>query len=86
MPPPNQVPAQDQPFPLSVVREESNIPRFNKDKNWVYPSEQMFWNAMLRKGSVQRAAASWVRTCRFSRQEHLLERQQTDPVDVYRSM
>ncbi|XP_003976893.1 cytochrome c-type heme lyase [Takifugu rubripes] len=50
MPPPNQVPAQDQPFPLSVVREESNIPRFNEDKKWVYPSEQMFWNAMLRKG------------------------------------
>lgn len=20
------------------------------DKNWVYPSPQMFWNAMLRKG------------------------------------
>lgn len=53
MPPPNQVPAPDQPFPLSVIREESNIPRFNNEKNWVYPSEQMFWNAMLRKGSVQ---------------------------------
>ncbi|XP_062920667.1 holocytochrome c-type synthase [Mobula hypostoma] len=50
MPPPNQQPASDQPFPLSVVREESSIPRSNSDKRWVYPSEQMFWNAMLRKG------------------------------------
>ncbi|XP_077134431.1 holocytochrome c-type synthase isoform X2 [Ranitomeya variabilis] len=50
MPPPNQSPASDQPFPLSVSREESTIPRSNTDKNWVYPSEQMFWNAMLRKG------------------------------------
>ncbi|XP_054607367.1 holocytochrome c-type synthase [Nothobranchius furzeri] len=50
MPPPNQVPAPDQPFKLSVSREESTIPRHDTDNNWVYPSEQMFWNAMLRKG------------------------------------
>lgn len=50
MPPPNQSPAPDQPFPLSVRREESTIPRHGAEKNWVYPSEQMFWNAMLRKG------------------------------------
>ncbi|XP_071341685.1 holocytochrome c-type synthase [Trachinotus anak] len=50
MPPPNQTPAPDQPFDLSVNREESNIPRHGTEKNWVYPSEQMFWNAMLRKG------------------------------------
>ncbi|XP_075941537.1 holocytochrome c-type synthase isoform X2 [Anarhichas minor] len=50
MPPPNQVPAQDQPFALHLAREESTIPRHNAEKNWVYPSEQMFWNAMLRKG------------------------------------
>ncbi|XP_068438076.1 holocytochrome c-type synthase-like isoform X3 [Clinocottus analis] len=50
MPPPNQVPAQDQPFALPLAREESTIPRHNMEKNWVYPSEQMFWNAMLRKG------------------------------------
>ncbi|KAG5847378.1 cytochrome c-type heme lyase-like isoform X1 [Anguilla anguilla] len=50
MPPPNQVPAPDQPFPLSLKREESMIPRTGTEKNWVYPSEQMFWNAMLRKG------------------------------------
>ncbi|XP_044288402.1 holocytochrome c-type synthase isoform X2 [Varanus komodoensis] len=50
MPPPNQVPSPDQPFPLSTVREESSIPRAASEKKWVYPSEQMFWNAMLRKG------------------------------------
>uniref|UniRef100_W5JXS3 Holocytochrome c-type synthase n=1 Tax=Astyanax mexicanus TaxID=7994 RepID=W5JXS3_ASTMX len=50
MPPPNQQPAPDQPFTLPINREESKIPRAGTDKNWVYPSEQMFWNAMLRKG------------------------------------
>ncbi|KAK2492136.1 hypothetical protein MC885_007910, partial [Smutsia gigantea] len=50
MPPANQRPAPDQPFPLSTVREESSIPRADSEKKWVYPSEQMFWNAMLRKG------------------------------------
>lgn len=50
MPPPNQQPSPGQPFPLSVKREESNIPRGGSEQNWVYPSEQMFWNAMLRKG------------------------------------
>ncbi|XP_071398895.1 holocytochrome c-type synthase-like [Centroberyx affinis] len=50
MPPPNQKPAADQPFPLPLSREESKIPRHGTGKNWVYPSEQMFWNAMLRKG------------------------------------
>ncbi|CAK7312501.1 holocytochrome c-type synthase [Vulpes vulpes] len=50
MPPPNQMPAPDQPFALSTVREESSIPRADSEKKWVYPSEQMFWNAMLRKG------------------------------------
>lgn len=52
MPPPNQTQAPDQPFSLSVSREESTIPRHGTEKNWVYPSEQMFWNAMLRKGLV----------------------------------
>uniref|UniRef100_A0A8C5R0Q3 Holocytochrome c-type synthase n=1 Tax=Leptobrachium leishanense TaxID=445787 RepID=A0A8C5R0Q3_9ANUR len=50
MPPPNQCPAPDQPFSLSLGREESTIPRAGTANNWVYPSEQMFWNAMLRKG------------------------------------
>ncbi|XP_062412760.1 holocytochrome c-type synthase [Sardina pilchardus] len=50
MPPPNQTPAAGQPFSLSVNRQESTIPRSGAEQNWVYPSEQMFWNAMLRKG------------------------------------
>lgn len=50
MPPPNQRPAPDQPFPLSTERQVSTIPKAGKSENWVYPSQQMFWNAMLRKG------------------------------------
>ncbi|BES99576.1 unnamed protein product [Nesidiocoris tenuis] len=54
MPPPNQRPAPEQPFPLSTSRQVSSIPKAipasPDDKFWVYPSPQMFWNAMLRKG------------------------------------
>ncbi|KAG6464808.1 LOW QUALITY PROTEIN: cytochrome c-type heme lyase [Manduca sexta] len=53
MPPPNQQPAPDQPFPLPTQRQVSSIPRAMPDGStefWVYPSQQMFWNAMLRKG------------------------------------
>lgn len=51
MPHPNQRPAPDQPFPLPIERQVSSIPKAEtKDENWVYPSQQMFWNAMLRKG------------------------------------
>jgi len=49
--PPNQQPSLDQPFPLSTEREVSSIPTASEDrKHWVYPSAQMFWNAMIRKG------------------------------------
>lgn len=52
MPPPNQRPSPGQPFLLNTNRQISNIPRGgeHEGKNWQYPSEQMFWNAMLRKG------------------------------------
>lgn len=53
MPPANQQPAPDQPFPLPTDRQVSSIPRAMPDGTsefWVYPSQQMFWNAMLRKG------------------------------------
>uniref|UniRef100_A0A0V0GBM4 Holocytochrome c-type synthase n=1 Tax=Triatoma dimidiata TaxID=72491 RepID=A0A0V0GBM4_TRIDM len=54
MPPPNQQPSPGQPFPLPTKREMSSIPKaapqFEGDNFWVYPSQQMFWNAMLRKG------------------------------------
>lgn len=40
----------DQKMPLDKQRETSTIPRANSDdKLWVYPSEQMFFNAMRRK-------------------------------------
>lgn len=51
MPAPNQIPSPNQPFPLSTQRITSNIPKAGvENEKWVYPSEQMFWNAMLRKG------------------------------------
>ena len=50
MPPPNQTPSQDQPFHLSTDRQSSSIPKDGTDGTWLYPSEQMFWNAMIRKG------------------------------------
>ncbi|KAI1714379.1 cytochrome c/c1 heme lyase domain-containing protein [Ditylenchus destructor] len=52
MEPPNQKPAPDQPFPLSTQRVKSTIPKATSDKGetWEYPSPQMFWNAMLKKG------------------------------------
>jgi cytochrome c heme-lyase len=51
MPPPNQQPSPGQPFPLSTKRVQSTIPKADtQGERWTYPSEQMFWNAMLRKG------------------------------------
>lgn len=52
MPPPNQRPSPGQPFSLNTNRQTSNIPRGgdHEGQKWQYPSEQMFWNAMLRKG------------------------------------
>jgi len=54
MPPANQNPAPDQPFPLPTKRQVSTIPKAivkeGEGPFWVYPSPQMFWNAMLRKG------------------------------------
>lgn len=45
-----QKPHPEQPFPLSTDRVESSIPKADGTGNWMYPSEQMFWNAMIRKG------------------------------------
>lgn len=47
---PNQQPTPGQPFELAKDREKSTIPRAGKGETWVYPSEQMFFNAMVRKG------------------------------------
>lgn len=47
---PQQAPQPDQKTPLGKEREISTIPRANsEDKLWIYPSEQMFFNAMRRK-------------------------------------
>lgn len=51
MPAPNQKPSLGQPFTLSTQREKSTIPKAQcNGETWEYPSAQMFWNAMLRKG------------------------------------
>jgi len=51
MPPANQEQSQYQSGDLSKERVESTIPRgANAEGNWVYPSEQMFFNALHRKG------------------------------------
>merc|ERR1719213_992143 len=50
MPPANQLPAKDQPFPLPTERQKSSIPRAGTEDNWQYPSQQMFYNALRRKG------------------------------------
>eukprot|EP00298_Acanthocystis_sp_HF-20_P023628 c3299_g1_i1.p1 GENE.c3299_g1_i1~~c3299_g1_i1.p1 ORF type:complete len:250 (+),score=90.97 c3299_g1_i1:37-786(+) len=52
MPAPNQRPHVDQQKPLPTEREKSSIPKFDDEKNskWVYPSQQMFYNALKRKG------------------------------------
>lgn len=54
MGPANQNPSPGQPFPLSKERQVSSIPKAivkdGENPFWVYPSPQMFWNAMLRKG------------------------------------
>ncbi|KAJ1373764.1 putative cytochrome c-type heme lyase, variant 2 [Parelaphostrongylus tenuis] len=47
---PNQKPAPGQPFPLPLTREKSSIPKAGTNDTWTYPSPQMFWNAMLKKG------------------------------------
>ena len=39
-----------QEAPLSTDRAVSGIARGGVDSTWVYPSEQMFYNAMKRKG------------------------------------
>ena len=53
MPPSSQEPLPDQPFALSTDRQTSSIPKSGSDEtNWVYPSQQMFFNAMVRKVSI----------------------------------
>ena len=50
MPSPNQIPAPDQLCPLNTDRVVSTIPKTGTDQTWDYPSEQIFFNALRRKG------------------------------------
>lgn len=54
------MPQPDQPFPLETARVKSTIPKAGgKDgETWEYPSQQMFWNAMIRKVSSLHARFS----------------------------
>lgn len=46
----NQQPSKDQMVPISTERVSSTIPKGGTDnETWLYPSPQMFWNALVRK-------------------------------------
>jgi cytochrome c heme-lyase len=49
---PNQLPAPGQSAPLSTERVRSTIPKGGTSETWLYPSEQMFFNALVRKGKA----------------------------------
>jgi Cytochrome c/c1 heme lyase len=50
---PAQQPAAAQSTELSTERVVSTIPKGGNEGTWVYPSPQMFWNALSRKGKVR---------------------------------
>lgn len=52
MPPPNQNMSPGQRVPLSTARVQSSIPKGGTDSTWLYPSPQMFWNSLVRKGKA----------------------------------
>ncbi|KAJ0395066.1 hypothetical protein P43SY_011454 [Pythium insidiosum] len=47
---PNQEPNDEQRYPLTQERVQSTIPKGGTEGTWLYPSEQMFFNALKRKG------------------------------------
>lgn len=56
MPAPNQAPAAGQQQPLSTQRVQSTIPKGGTEGSWLYPSPQMFWNSLVRKGKADGVA------------------------------
>jgi hypothetical protein len=52
----NQQPAPGQEAPLSTHRVQSSIPKGGTESTWQYPSPQMFWNSLVRKGKAEGAA------------------------------
>mmetsp|Transcript_7683 Transcript_7683/g.16608 ORF Transcript_7683/g.16608 Transcript_7683/m.16608 type:complete len:279 (+) Transcript_7683:69-905(+) len=47
---PNQLPCPGQRKPLSIDRVASNIPKGGTESTWMFPSPQMVFNALRRKG------------------------------------
>lgn len=47
---PNQQPCPGQRVPLSTERQASSIPKGGTSSTWLYPSPQMFYNSLKRKG------------------------------------
>ena len=50
---PSQLPTPGQQERVSVGRVQSNIPKGGTDSTWLYPSPQMFLNALSRKGKAE---------------------------------
>ncbi len=48
----NNLPNPDQRGVLPTERVKSTIPKGNTNETWVYPSPQMFYNALARKGKL----------------------------------
>lgn len=49
----NQQPSAGQEKPLSTERVQSSIPKGGTESTWLYPSPQMFWNALVRKNKAE---------------------------------
>ena len=51
----NNVPSDGQKYPLNTSRVSSTIPKggLEDGSSWTYPSEQMFYNAMVRKNKSE---------------------------------
>ncbi|CAH0475819.1 unnamed protein product [Peronospora belbahrii] len=59
---PNQDPNQEQRYPLPQDRVQSTIPKGGTEETWLYPSEQMFYNALKRKNKGEDVHEGDVRT------------------------
>ncbi|KAF0697674.1 Aste57867_11645 [Aphanomyces stellatus] len=59
---PNQEPKDGQKYPLETARVESTIPKGGTTGTWTYPSEQMFFNALRRKGKGEDVHEGQVQT------------------------
>ena len=51
----NQQPAPGQVKALETARVQSTIPKGGTESTWQYPSPQMFWNSLVRKGKAEGA-------------------------------